>query len=229
MNVGVRCLCVVAACWLSACQDYPFELREPSRVDARQIREVVAQLTPADILFVVDNSNSMGEEIQELQNNLDLFLEELSASDNDFQVGIITTDVECNVPDNDCLLPNGAVNPNATTSTGCCFQRSQNPNTDPCTELDQDGDGAVDSSTCDGGRLRSAVASGRRVFTRPDEDERAAWAMEVSQAIEQARNNLRGSTYEAGLLAATTAVACAVGDPSCPDPAVSQLNAGFIR
>ncbi|MEM6531475.1 MAG: vWA domain-containing protein [Myxococcota bacterium] len=229
MRAGRILACLAALTMASACQDYVFELREPSRVDARQIREVVAQLTPADILFIVDNSNSMGEEIQELQNNLDRFITELSASDNEFQVGIITTDVECNVPTNDCLLPNGSVNPDATTSTGCCFQRSLNPDTNPCTETDQDGDGAIDTSTCDGGRLRSATASGRRVFTRPEESERAAWADEVSSAIEQARNNLRGSTYEAGLLAATTAVACSLGDPSCPDPAVSQLNQGFIR
>lgn len=215
--------CIVVGLALLGCQNYPFELREPDRVDARQITEVVAQLTPADILFVIDNSGSMGDEIAELQNNLDLFIDELSASDNDFQVGIITTDMECNIPSNDCMSAS------PTTSFACCVQRAENPNPNPCVELDQDGDGSVDSSTCDGGRLRSATAAGRRVFSRPAADERIAWASEVRQAIDEARNNLNGSTFEAGLSATVTAVACAVGDPSCSDPAVSQLNTGFIR
>ncbi|MEL6544179.1 MAG: vWA domain-containing protein [Myxococcota bacterium] len=206
------------------CQDYPFELREPSRVNATEITEVVAQLTPADILFVIDNSGSMDEEITELQNNIALFLDTLTLSDIDFQIGIITTDMECNVPSNDCdqAVP--------TTSVACCQQLSVNPG-GLCEERDQDVDGVVDVSTCDGGRLRSGNASGtgRRVFPRPDASERDAWIAEVNQAIDLARNNLNGSTMEAGLSAVVEAVACAVGDPECSDPAIADLNSGFVR
>lgn len=219
---SLRSLFVIFAVAFVGCQNYPFELREPSRVNAREITEVVAQLTPADILFVVDNSGSMGEEIQELQNNLELFLDSLSVSDNDFQVGIITTDMECNVPSNDCA----ELNP--TTSVACCLQLAANPS-GLCEERDQDADGVFETSTCDGGRLRSATPNGRRVFPRPSSVERGAWVAEVSQAIELARNNLNGSTMEAGLAAVNEAVACAVGDPECTDPRVADLNRGFIR
>ncbi len=219
---SLRSFPIILAVALVGCQNYPFELREPSRVDARQITEVVAQLTPADILFVIDNSGSMGEEIQELQNNLELFLNALSVSDNDFQVGIITTDMECNIPTNDCA----ELNP--TTSVACCQQLALNPS-GLCEERDQDADGVFETSTCDGGRLRSAIPNGRRVFPRPSASERDAWLAEVNQAIDLASNNLRGSTMEAGLAALNEAVACAVGDPECSDSRVADLNQGFIR
>ena len=45
-----------------------------------------------DILFVIDNSCSMGNEQVELANNADLFINPLSLSGADFHIGTITTD-----------------------------------------------------------------------------------------------------------------------------------------
>jgi hypothetical protein len=48
-----------------------------------------------DILFVVDNSQSMGEEQTKLRNNFRRFIEELLTKDvSDFQLGVITTDMD---------------------------------------------------------------------------------------------------------------------------------------
>lgn len=199
------------------CQEYPFELRLPRRVEANEITEVVATVTPADILFVIDNSGSMGEEIAELQRNVELFVTELAKSDNDFRVGIVTTDLECNIPTKSCGT-------GGTSSLSCC-----NVNPDPpCTDQDTNGDSVIDASTCDAGRLRASPA-GRRVFTRPAAAERDAWAQELVATIEEAKNDLNGSPFEAGLENARRAVACSVGDASCPDSAILQLNQGFIR
>lgn len=48
-----------------------------------------------DILFVVDNSGSMREEQEKLARNFQSFIEELIKSDiSDFQIGVITTDMD---------------------------------------------------------------------------------------------------------------------------------------
>ena len=46
----------------------------------------------ADILFVIDNSCSMGDEQEALGENSDLFIRNLMDSDVDFQIAVITTD-----------------------------------------------------------------------------------------------------------------------------------------
>ena len=55
----------------------------------------VPQAVRTDILFVIDDSGSMGEEQTNLQTNLDTFIQGLKDSPvaNDFQVGVTTTSV----------------------------------------------------------------------------------------------------------------------------------------
>lgn len=215
-RAGARIGALLVGLAVIACQDYPFEMRETRRVDAKEINELVATLTPADILFVVDNSGTMEEEITALKNNIERFVTQLSASELDFQVGIITTDVECNLPTKFCG-PGGS-------SDACCFL-----DTTVCTDEDTNGDGKIDRSSCEGGRLVAAPASNRRIFRRPAPEERDAWVSDVVSAIDAAKHNLKGSSYEGGLEAAYRAIGCAVGDPSCTDQAVKDLNEGFIR
>lgn len=199
----------------AACQDYPFEARPTLRVEAKKISEVVAVAKPVDILFVVDNSGSMQNEINELRANVSLFIDALSTSDTDFQVGIVTTDIECNIPTKDCSA-------SGLTSTACC-----NTNPSPCSDNDTNADGKVDISTCDGGRLRAATTNpARRIFTRPSAAERTQWVADIQSILTEVGCN--GSGFESGLEAARRAVACATG-VGCDDPAVAQLNDGFIR
>jgi len=50
------------------------------------------EVTPADILFVVDNSGSMSSNQTQLANNFDTFINVFSASGVDYQIAFITTD-----------------------------------------------------------------------------------------------------------------------------------------
>jgi hypothetical protein len=47
-----------------------------------------------DVLFVVDNSGSMGEEQSNLSSNFQTFINQASAWNNDYHVGVVTTDLE---------------------------------------------------------------------------------------------------------------------------------------
>ncbi len=243
----------VAVLW--GCQDYPFETREPVQTRAVQITEKITTVTPSDIIFVIDNSGSMVDEINALRRNLTDFFETLSESQNDYRVGFITPDIECNIPERVCpSLPNG-------TSQACCARVSINSLPD-CMEGDDDSDGNLDYSNCDGGRFRSADGIGPdgttivgydRILERPEDLDLEDWL----DGVEAAVNSLscHGSGYEAGLEALRRAVVCSLGeaeredkglrtvddngtpdDPlddiitdACPDEKVAQLNAGFLR
>src|SRR5438477_537528 len=80
---------VMAPCLalLTACQDYPFDFRATSRVEAQRLNQLVATSTPVDILFMIDNSPTMREETDELKNNVELFVTALAAQKIDFQIG----------------------------------------------------------------------------------------------------------------------------------------------
>ncbi len=60
-----------------------------------QLDRIVQQTEPkVDILFVVDNSSSMGDEQQALQLNFPLFLEYFLGSGLDYHIGMVSTDVQ---------------------------------------------------------------------------------------------------------------------------------------
>ncbi len=52
-----------------------------------------------DVLFVVDNSGSMGEEQSNLARNFDAFIRAADTWDSDFQIGVVTTQIEGDVRD----------------------------------------------------------------------------------------------------------------------------------
>jgi hypothetical protein len=90
------CICILFIPWFAAgCNDYPLQqLRAQSYTEVTDTR--VAQSSPkVDILFVIDNSGSMVEEQAKLQRNFEAFITELVSQDvNDYQIGVITTDME---------------------------------------------------------------------------------------------------------------------------------------
>lgn len=212
MSTQVGC-CLLLLTGAQACQEYPFELRQPERVEARRINEVIKTIEPTDVLFVIDNSGSMVDEKQRLRQNFTTFIEALASAATDFQVGIVAPDVECNVPNRSCL-PGGA-------SKACCDGPPA-----ACEDSDTDGDQIIDYSTCDRGRLRAA--DGRnRIFGRPEEGKEAEWVVSIQQTLDAL--GCQGSAYEAAFEAARLAIACATDDTTCPEPAVAALNKGFIR
>ncbi|MBN1959555.1 MAG: VWA domain-containing protein [Deltaproteobacteria bacterium] len=219
-------ICTINIC---ACQNYPFELREPRRENVQKIEQIVLTARPTDILFVIDNSGSMMEERALVRENVANFLDELTQSATDFQVGLITTDVECNLPTLDCSSA-------GLSSADCCLDKSRtlfSTSGYKCEDRDTNDDGTFDYTNCDGGRLRSSDGT-NRIFTRPSTAERQDWIDRFSNAIaildcDPANNRAQGSGYEAGLEAMWRAISCSVGADECPDHNVAQLNAGFIR
>ena len=201
------------------CQSYNFVLRTPQRVTGTNFTQEVTQVVPADILFVIDNSGSMLNQRTELQNNMALFISQLAGSQNNFHFGIVTTDVECNIPDRNCGT--------GKTSLSCCAIVEAG-NLPLCQELDTNNDGTIDWSNCDAGRLRSLQGS-PAYFSPPGSTaaEQATWAANVGQVI----SNLgcQGSGLESGLEAARRALNCAQGNSNCPSANMAQLNAGFLR
>ncbi|MEZ4317373.1 MAG: choice-of-anchor D domain-containing protein [Myxococcota bacterium] len=54
----------------------------------------VGSSVPVDILFVIDNSSSMLDDINALRNNFSTFMQGFIALGLDFQIGVVTTDME---------------------------------------------------------------------------------------------------------------------------------------
>jgi hypothetical protein len=84
-------LASLVALLLAACEQVPSEA--VTRCDATS---VVPAAVKTDILFVIDDSISMGEEQANLRDNLAAFIDALAAAPiaNEFQIGITTTSVE---------------------------------------------------------------------------------------------------------------------------------------
>ncbi|HAA56024.1 MAG TPA: hypothetical protein DCE42_14765 [Myxococcales bacterium] len=80
---------------VTGCNDYPFQ-----RLVAQTYTEVTdtqpqTASKQVDILFVVDNSGSMQEEQTKLKTNFEAFINELLDQEvTDFQIGVITTDMD---------------------------------------------------------------------------------------------------------------------------------------
>lgn len=95
MRIGAFFACLFFLPWLgSGCNDYPLgTMVSQSYVEVTDIRSQDAA-KKVDILFVIDNSGSMAEEQRKLKDNFEAFITELTKEDlNDYQIGIITTDM----------------------------------------------------------------------------------------------------------------------------------------
>lgn len=82
-----------------ACQDYLFEQKFPEKVKEATIVRPAATPTPADILFVVDNSGSMADEQENLARNFNAFIEQIAGGSGDYQIGVVTTDTTLGMND----------------------------------------------------------------------------------------------------------------------------------
>jgi hypothetical protein len=217
---------------LPQCQAYPFEARPAQRVQGRRVSQQVANLTPTDILFIIDDSGSMLSKRTELSRNIGGFIDGMAHSGVDYHVGLITTDVECNIPERNC--PGDQVSSNstsATTSLSCCAlaAAAQAPR---CSDYDLNGDFKVDYTTCNGGRLR-APRGLAATWLPPSPATASKWVDDFSATLMNL--GCEGSGLESGLEAARRAVSCSVNgfNPNaldvCPSLAIAQLNAGFVR
>jgi len=73
-----------------------------------------------DILFIVDNSNSMCEEQQRLQENFDRFIEILAAANADFRLAVVNTDMTFVNPESTTAPGQFQIAPGTYKTTGAC-------------------------------------------------------------------------------------------------------------
>ncbi|MFA6034998.1 MAG: vWA domain-containing protein, partial [Myxococcota bacterium] len=76
-----------------ACQNYVFMREDQHQTATERDFIPIDTMEKTDILFMVDNSNSMAEEQEKLAQNFEEFLKEILKGQNDFHMGIVTTDV----------------------------------------------------------------------------------------------------------------------------------------
>lgn len=79
---------------LASCQDYLFDQKFPQEVEEVAITVPEVRPTPADIIFIVDNSGSMADEQEVLAASFDSFAKVITQSDGDYRIGVITTDTD---------------------------------------------------------------------------------------------------------------------------------------
>ena len=88
---------LVSALLLGAhCQDYRFEQKCPEGITETQVTRAGSEPTPADILFIVDNSGSMADEQANLAANFELFINQIAGPDNDYRIAVVSTDQSSN-------------------------------------------------------------------------------------------------------------------------------------
>jgi hypothetical protein len=98
---------------LLGCSEVEYQVSDPGLVDnppettavVRTDHKLQQPVASADVLFVVDNSDSMAEEQSSLASNFGGFMDLFLAAELDYHLGVIATDMED--PDHSGLLING--------------------------------------------------------------------------------------------------------------------------
>lgn len=75
-----------------ACQGYDFVFVPDTDRLGLHLRFAVETPSKADILFVIDNSNSMEEEQEALKSSIGVLLGELAPKDTSYRIGVVSTD-----------------------------------------------------------------------------------------------------------------------------------------
>ena len=83
---------IVIVLSLVACRRYVFQQQAEGIVEASKKEVTINVPSESDILFVLDNSGSMAEEIDPMRCSIQGFVEALSATENKFRVAVTTTD-----------------------------------------------------------------------------------------------------------------------------------------
>jgi hypothetical protein len=91
LRVALALALVVIA--LATCQEYDFVFVPDINYAGLHWRFTVQQPSQADILFVIDNSSSMGPKQLVLQDSLSELLDALAPQDTSYRIGIVSTDV----------------------------------------------------------------------------------------------------------------------------------------
>ena len=124
---------LVCALGLSGCQVYEFVFMPESETQGSWLRFIVETPSRADLLFVVDNSESMADEQAALAASFSEMMDVLAPQDTSYRIGIVSTDAH-------------------GFQTDCCGD--QNPLVEVGTDRSIDGArGNCQSCVCGGGQL----------------------------------------------------------------------------
>ena len=92
MRLRILALIVV----LQSCNSYLFDQVCPESVEEGSVTVAAGVPTPADILFVVDNSGSMEDEQENLAANFGRFIDQIAGT-GDYRIAVVTTDQDSGV------------------------------------------------------------------------------------------------------------------------------------
>ena len=212
------------ACAGISCQDYPFELRPRQRDDARKITEVDRDGSAGrHPVRGRQLRRSMSDEIAALKGNMAAFVEALSQEENEFQIGVITPDVECNVPERDCSSSSGRPLPPAAPELPAAGRCASTPTPIPMTAWTES---TARTVTADGCVPRSPAAASssapRKTSATPGSRSSARCSTASAPTAPPSRRRSRRRCAPSR---------CATGN-GCTlprDQPVADLNAGFIR
>jgi len=92
--LAIGCMAAAAGSLVSglACNDHQIELFSSSLVSGKKQLSGSGNARAVDILFIIDNSNSMAEEQRDLDANFTTFVDKLVKAGANFRIGVVTTD-----------------------------------------------------------------------------------------------------------------------------------------
>lgn len=92
--LAIGCMAAAAGSLVSglACNDHEIELFSSSLISGKKQISGSGNARAVDILFVIDNSNSMAEEQRDLDANFTTFVDKLVKAGANFRIGVVTTD-----------------------------------------------------------------------------------------------------------------------------------------
>jgi hypothetical protein len=182
------------------CTKYDFDGRPPE--DLKEVNRVVqaGKPTPADVLFIVDNSGSMADEQENLARNFSAFINAIAGA-GDYQLAIVTTDLD-------------SVDANGQPKERAGLVSTRYKDTHPNTLI-----GGLDVSQCtnveiDHGCFRGDDPALRIISSKQDQ------ATQISAFQSNVRVGSCGSGKERGLDAMVRAL-------ELTDP--GECNEGFLR
>lgn len=188
----------------NACQSYIFDQKCPEAITEARRSVAVAEAVPVDILFVIDNSGSMGDEQANLIRNFESFIQVIAGGPLDYRIAVVTTDLG-NSSDTISAGPERAGRAGFEIDTESPVRVVDSSDTSGCQTLNNTQHGCfrsgrsalwIDSQVDDAATVRSAFADMAGVGTCGSGLERGTTAM-----LEALRNT-QASGCNAGFLRA---------------------------
>lgn len=257
--VGIAFVITITFGIAISCQDYYFFNLPQKPVTEFNDFKSIETITKSDILFVIDNSGSMAQEQENLAENLREFINGIVSAQNDFHIGVITTDVdylpldECTVACTngmDCIEAKEVtkiLRPGSKYCTKVCNSDSDCPPYDTsrnsitpsvCVEIEGFEKGRKYCIPENNGRLRSCKPSQQSCQHYNGEHPKVLTS-KIKSAVgddnfigifrDNVKVGINGTGFEKGLSAIRMALDRDWRDPLTGKSLIETENAGFLR